>query len=559
MLWGISHHSKKIIMSTYYGYVEQSAKDQINWGEIGKNISDMLNKQVEVREERRDEINKATNEITSTLNDTSILGQSQNANAWWQHNAGQLQDYMLMQHRLWKNGQLDNVSYKTNMENVKNKTNELMQIFNNYNKYNDIRVKQAQDNKISGQGKFIFDNVSQYADLNNTNLYINAVNGDMTLSRKVLDPATGQYVADKSADGLKNVGDLMSAMLTEFKTFDLDESLQNPVKSYGKMLINEIGGLAKYSNPEDVMSAISDIRISPYYKKSEDGIVNMIMGNPDAASSIYSDIVNTGLDYKQLFTYSQEEADKNPDKVLLKMGVNGRYYADFSGKNGENQKKKVDEAVRARINTMLDREVTSNFNPLLARAEYEQKTSAARAAEIKAKQEAKDRELTENTTKDYYNQRIPLSKTVIDPDTNKAVTVETTPTVSQLLNEELLKETPDVRTVVNEIMGSIKQDGKSFQGFNVQDEIMKYKDGTDHHVMKISLPDGYIKDNVAITAPIPSATDEIGRRKFEQMVANLFNLVVTNNKDVDATRIINYEKIPFEWKERRATRASNFN
>ena len=538
-------------MAEYYDYVAESANDQINWGEIGKNISDMLNKQVEQRDQRREEINTATNDIVKTLNDTTILGQDQNANAWWQEGAGQLQDYLLMQNRLWKNGQLDNVTYKRNIENTKNNTDQLINIFNNYNKLNDARVKKAQEGGISGQGMFVHDNLSQYANLNNTKLYINPSDGNMVLSQKV--DKNGQIVADNNPNGIKTISALTSAMSTEYNTYDLDKALEKPVKDFGTMMLTQIGGLEGYSNPEDVMSKIKDIRKNPSFQQSKEAIINKIMLTNDYVSSIYSDIVNSGVDFKNLFTYDPN--DKDPNKVLLKLNANGRYEADFSGEKGEQQKTKVRNAISNRLDTMLDKEVTTTFDPLLARAEYEQKTAAGRAAELEAKRKAKEQEQSDNTQKDYYNQLIPISETRTDPDTGKVIQVEKTPTVSQYLNEELKKPDADLRTAVSRIMGSIKKDGKSFQGFNVKDTTIEASDGTKRHGMIISLPDGYIKDNVAITVPTPQ--DEIGNRQFEQMVANLFNIVVTNNKNVDASRIIGYEKIPFEWKN--PTSASQFN
>jgi len=36
-------------MATYYKYVERNAKDRINWNEVGKSVSDMLNEEAKVR------------------------------------------------------------------------------------------------------------------------------------------------------------------------------------------------------------------------------------------------------------------------------------------------------------------------------------------------------------------------------------------------------------------------------------------------------------------------------------------------------------------------------
>jgi len=47
-------------MSTYYKYVERSVDDQINWAEVGKNMSDMLKNEAAAREAKKAEINQAS-------------------------------------------------------------------------------------------------------------------------------------------------------------------------------------------------------------------------------------------------------------------------------------------------------------------------------------------------------------------------------------------------------------------------------------------------------------------------------------------------------------------
>ena len=50
-------------MSTYYKYVERSVDDQINWAEVGKNMSDMLKNEAAAREAKKAEINEASRQF----------------------------------------------------------------------------------------------------------------------------------------------------------------------------------------------------------------------------------------------------------------------------------------------------------------------------------------------------------------------------------------------------------------------------------------------------------------------------------------------------------------
>ena len=47
-------------MASYINYAEKQAASQINWAEISKNLSDTLYKEAEIRQEKKDAIDKAT-------------------------------------------------------------------------------------------------------------------------------------------------------------------------------------------------------------------------------------------------------------------------------------------------------------------------------------------------------------------------------------------------------------------------------------------------------------------------------------------------------------------
>jgi len=40
-------------MATYYKYAERSAESQVNWAEVGKDMSDMLKEETRIREEKK--------------------------------------------------------------------------------------------------------------------------------------------------------------------------------------------------------------------------------------------------------------------------------------------------------------------------------------------------------------------------------------------------------------------------------------------------------------------------------------------------------------------------
>jgi hypothetical protein len=56
-------------MASYINYAEKQAASQINWAEISKNLSDTLYKEAEIRQEKKDAIDKASREYGQKLNE----------------------------------------------------------------------------------------------------------------------------------------------------------------------------------------------------------------------------------------------------------------------------------------------------------------------------------------------------------------------------------------------------------------------------------------------------------------------------------------------------------
>lgn len=522
-------------MAEYYDYVAESANDQINWGEIGKNISDMLNKQVEVRDQRREEINTATNDVVKTLTDTKLLGQDQNANAWWQESAGQLQEYLLLQNRLWKNGQLDNVTYKRNIENTKNNTNQLIDIFNNYNKVNDARVKKVLEGGVAGHGLFIYDNLTQFSNLNNTKVYVSPSDGNMILSQKV--DKNGQIVADKNPNGIRTVAALTAAMTSEYDSFDLDKALETPVKNFGNMITTQLGGLSGMPD-EDVITKINDIRNNSYTQTAIDGIVNNVMNNPDNASAIYSGFVHAGIDYKKLYTFDPNDTD--PKKILLKLMPNGRYEADFSSDKGKNQKAEIEKAVRARVESMISSAVDSNLNPLLARIEAKKAQAAAVKAQAAADKEARQKgkqQKQDNSTSLFDSTTVMENVETKDANGNVTGFQQVFTPLAEKFDKMMNEGSPE--RAIDTMFETIKIDGARFSKYNYQRET----DKNGRWVLKLEVPDyvtsqpkegeKVIHTYITFHEPI----DAQSRQYNEDILANIYNAIVTNNK-VDANDVI---------------------
>lgn len=104
-------------MATYYKYAERSAESQVNWAEIGKNMTDMLREEVQVRDQKKAALDEATRKAAQQISDAP-QGEHVGAKTEAIRLADQATKYLLMQNRLMKQGILDPKDYMISHQNL---------------------------------------------------------------------------------------------------------------------------------------------------------------------------------------------------------------------------------------------------------------------------------------------------------------------------------------------------------------------------------------------------------------------------------------------------------
>ena len=83
-------------MATYFKYAQRNAEDYIDWGAIGKTMSDTLLKEQLNRDMMKSEIDKASREFGEVLSNAP-QGEHRGLNEYSQEFASNAQQYQLMQ------------------------------------------------------------------------------------------------------------------------------------------------------------------------------------------------------------------------------------------------------------------------------------------------------------------------------------------------------------------------------------------------------------------------------------------------------------------------------
>jgi hypothetical protein len=116
---------------TYYNYAEREADSYVNWGEIGKNLTDMLQEQNKIREDKKAAIDKSSREFGETLANAP-QGEQKQLNQWALEYAADAQEARLLQDRLLKSGSLKVRDYTVMRQNINDGTKQAFTLVKEY-------------------------------------------------------------------------------------------------------------------------------------------------------------------------------------------------------------------------------------------------------------------------------------------------------------------------------------------------------------------------------------------------------------------------------------------
>ena len=112
---------------SYYKYAERDADSQVNWGKITRDMTNMLDEQKKLKQDKRDALDKASREYAQKLTDAP-MGDSELINRFTTNYANDARQYHLMVDNLLKSGNLDPREYTLMMQNLQTGTQNLFNL-----------------------------------------------------------------------------------------------------------------------------------------------------------------------------------------------------------------------------------------------------------------------------------------------------------------------------------------------------------------------------------------------------------------------------------------------
>ena len=292
---------------TYYGYVEKDANSYIDWGAIGKQMSDTLLEINRVREEKKQAIDKASTDYVSYLS-TAPQGEDKTVNEWALDFSDNASQYMRQLDVALKSGRMTLKDYTVRKQNLIDDTKTSFKLLSDYQKtfkYKMDRYKQG-DSQAWEQASMA--EAEGFADFSKTGLYINPNTGKISIAKKTQN-AQGVYTMSDNPNEVTSVGVMQSLLLGEwnkFKADDITTSIAKTNGAYKKALMERYKSI---KTTEDVLA-------NPEFKNAETNIIKASLANPFDALSVLTDWKKFASNGKQ-YRFTSDPNDTDPEAIQM--------------------------------------------------------------------------------------------------------------------------------------------------------------------------------------------------------------------------------------------------
>jgi len=266
--------------TSYYKYAERAVENQIDWSKVGSEFSGMLKETAELREQKKADIEKATQENLKAIADAPT-GLDERVTNKMIDLSSQSQDYLLMMNRMLKSGQLSPKDYSIASQNLKTDVSGLFDLSKKYQaEYAEYINRVGIANPFETWNK---EKIESFTNFSKMDFVINTPTGTLSTGIKTKDPVTGQEIIKYN----QTLPQLKWAQSVKMDKFDTQGSVDKIIASLGEE--------AKVVMQGRTLMKISDITKRPSlnnpavnaYRIAEQNFVNSIVDtNPFNAQSI---------------------------------------------------------------------------------------------------------------------------------------------------------------------------------------------------------------------------------------------------------------------------------
>ena len=356
---------------TYYKFAERSADSQINWAEVGKNVTDMLNTEASIREEKKAAIDEASRQYGETLANAPT-GDFKAANEWTLDFANDAAQARLMQDRLLKSGRLSVRDYTVQRQNLGDNTNQMFAISKEYQeKYKEVAARYEKGESQEFEA-WLMEQEEGLSNFTNTKAYINPTNGQVSIAKMVKKVgADGKEVMmmDDNPDNYVTVNQLRNRMNVRLDKYNYVGAVGGQVEALGEVLktsVTKLKGAYRMLRIDEMTDPTLRTRLSDEdqktltaYQEWESGMIKAELANPFNQLSILTDAVDKvpGTNDSYTFTYNAELAKTNPKYIFIEDDGSGMTKPKFT----EEQTKVASDFLRVQTRNAVDQQTKTDL------------------------------------------------------------------------------------------------------------------------------------------------------------------------------------------------------
>jgi len=274
-------------MATYYKFAERQADSFVNWAEIGKGLTDMLQEEVKIREQKKAAIDQATRDNLKRLGEAPT-GNHTGANTWTLEYADNARQAILLQDRLLKSGALKLKDYTIMRQNLNDGTDELFSVMKNYQtvfKEKSDRLNSTDPkNRSQALEMDLLAYTEKFADFANSRAIIDPNNFMVNVG--LMEPDPDNKGVMKLSKTIATTGFLKNIQNTKFDYFDADGAADVVAKRMGKYVRETIDKLSRVQGKVITKEGIIN---SNEYDGIVDTALKSFLSNPFNMTSILTD------------------------------------------------------------------------------------------------------------------------------------------------------------------------------------------------------------------------------------------------------------------------------
>jgi len=341
-------------MATYYKYAERSAGSQVNWAEIGKNLTDTLQEENKLREEKKAAIDEASRQYGITL-ENSPQGENTTLNQWGLNFGGDAQEARLLQDRLLRQGKLRLKDYTIMRQNLTDGTKQAFNLLDEYHAEYKEKMERfkATDPANASQllESWLLEQAESFSNFKNSKLYINPTTFAVNIAK--VNRKDGVEEMSTNPNDFTTVSELRNRIKARYDRFDSDKYLAQQVALLGTEIQAELK--SGTSTKVGQIITLESILERPGVKEAVSVMVEAGLNLPTNVSSVLTN--DLGKDDKGntfSFTFNKDEQGKiTADKknLIYLENIDGQLTPKFTPEQKELAKKYMLD----KFNTMLTR------------------------------------------------------------------------------------------------------------------------------------------------------------------------------------------------------------